>query len=39
MHRRVLVCKPVGKRPLGRNRRRWEENIEVHIKGGDCGFD
>jgi hypothetical protein len=24
---RVLVYKPVGKRPLGRNRRRWEENV------------
>jgi len=24
---RVLVVKPEGKRPLGRPRRRWEENI------------
>ena len=25
---RVLVGKPEGKRPLGRPRRRWEDNIE-----------
>ena len=24
---RVLVAKPEGKRPLGRPRRRWEDNI------------
>jgi hypothetical protein len=24
--------KPEGKRPLGRARRRWEENIIVHIQ-------
>jgi hypothetical protein len=24
----VLVGKPEGKRPLGRKRRRWEENIK-----------
>ena len=26
---RVLVVKPEGKRPLGRPRRRWEDNIGV----------
>ena len=26
---RVLVGKPEGKRPLGRPRRRWEENIKM----------
>ena len=26
---RVLVGKPEGKRPLGRPRRRWEDNIEM----------
>jgi len=26
--RRVLVRKPEGKRPLGRPRRRWEDNIK-----------
>jgi hypothetical protein len=28
---RVLVGKPEGKRPLGRPRRRWEDNIKMHI--------
>ena len=26
---RVLVRKPEGKRPLGRPRRRWEDNIKM----------
>jgi len=26
---RVLVVKPEGKRPLGRPRRRWEDNIKM----------
>jgi hypothetical protein len=26
---RVLVRKPEGKRPLGRTRRRWEDNINL----------
>ena len=36
---RVLVGKPEGKRPLGRPRRRWEDNIQVDLQevGGDCG--
>jgi hypothetical protein len=36
---RVLVGKPEGKRPLGRPRRRWEDNIKRDIQevGGDCG--
>jgi len=28
---RVLVGKPAGKRPLGRPRRRWEDNIKMHL--------
>ena len=38
MHR-ILVGKPEGKRPLGRPRRRWEDNIEMDIQevGGSCG--
>jgi len=24
--------KPAGKRPLGRTRRRWEDNIEMDLK-------
>jgi hypothetical protein len=27
-----LVGKPEGKRPLGRPRRRWEDNIKMHLK-------
>ena len=26
---RVLMRKPEGKRPLGRHRRRWEDNIKM----------
>jgi hypothetical protein len=28
---RVLVGKPEGKRPLGRPRRRWEDNIKMDV--------
>jgi hypothetical protein len=28
---RVLVRKPEGKRPLGRPRRRWENNINIDL--------
>jgi hypothetical protein len=36
---RVLVGKPEGKRPLGRPRRRWEDNIKRDLEevGGVCG--
>ena len=36
---RVLVGKPEGKRPLGRLRRRWEDNIKMDIQevGGGYG--
>ena len=36
---RVLVGKPEGKRPLGRPRRRWEDNIKMGLQevGGGCG--
>jgi hypothetical protein len=27
---RVLMGKPEVKRPLGRPRRRWEDNIKIH---------
>ena len=33
---RVLVGKPKGKRCLGRPRRRWEDNIKMHLKEVDC---
>ena len=36
---RALVGKPEGKRPLGRPRRRWEDNIKMDLRevggGGD----
>jgi hypothetical protein len=28
----VLVGKPEGKRPLGRLRRKWEDNTRMHLK-------
>ena len=36
---RIPVGKPEGKRPLGRPRRRWEDNIKMDLQevGGDCG--
>ena len=37
---RVLVGKPEGKRPLGRPRRRWEDNIKMDIQEVGCvGMD
>jgi hypothetical protein len=29
---RVLVGKPEGRRPLGRRRRRWEDNIKLDLE-------
>ena len=34
---RVLVGKPEGTRPLGRPRRRWEDNIKMDIQEVGCG--
>jgi hypothetical protein len=34
---RVLVGKPEGKRPLGRPRRRWVENIRIDVR--ELGWD
>jgi len=34
---RVLVEKPEGTRPLGRPRRRWENNIKMDLKEMGCG--
>jgi len=39
---RVLVGKLEGKRPLGRPRRRWEDNIKIDLSGswrGSWGLD
>ena len=34
---RVLVEKPEGKRPLGRPKLRWEDNIKMDLKEVGCG--
>jgi len=35
-----LVGKPEGKRPLGRPRHRWEDNIKMHLQTvGSEGMD
>ena len=34
---RVLVGKPEGKIPLGRPRRRWEDNIKMDLQEVGCG--
>jgi hypothetical protein len=35
---RVLVGKPEGKRPLGRPRRRWEDNIKMDLQEVGGGY-
>jgi len=35
---RVFVWKPDGKRPLGRPRRRWVDNIRMDLQELDCGY-
>jgi hypothetical protein len=35
---RVLVGKPEGKRPLGRPRRRWEDNIKTDPQEMEGGY-
>jgi hypothetical protein len=34
---KVLVGKPEGKRPLGRPKRRWEDNIRMDLQEVGCG--
>jgi hypothetical protein len=34
---RVLMGKPVGTRPLGRARCRWEDNIKIDLQEVGCG--
>jgi hypothetical protein len=36
---RVLVGKPEGKRPLGRPRRRWEDNVRMELQEVGCGCE
>jgi hypothetical protein len=33
----ILLGKPEGKSPLGRHRRRWEDNIKMDLKEVVCG--
>ena len=35
---RVLVGKPERKRPLGRPRRRWVDNIKMDLQEVGCGY-
>ena len=35
---RDLVGKPVGRRPLGRPRRRWVDNIRMDRQEVGCGY-
>ena len=34
---KILTGKPIGKRPLGRPRHRWEDNIRMDLK--EIGID
>jgi hypothetical protein len=34
---RFLVGKPEGKRPVGRPRRRWEDNMKMDLQEVGCG--
>jgi hypothetical protein len=35
---KILMVKPEGKRPLGRPRRKWVDNIKIDFReiGGNC---
>ena len=35
---RVLVGKPEGRRPLGRPRHRWVDNIRTDLREMGCGY-
>ena len=35
---RYLVGKPEGKRPLGRPRRRWVDNVRMNLQEVGCGY-
>ena len=35
---RVLLVKPEGRRPLGRHRRRWVDNIRMDLRKAGCGY-
>ena len=33
----IIIDKPEGKRPLGRTRLRWEDNIKMDLQELGCG--
>ena len=33
-----MLVKPEGKRPLGRPRSRWVDNIKMHLREVGCGY-
>jgi len=35
---RVLVGKLEGRKPMGRPRRRWVDNIRTHLQEVGCGY-
>ena len=35
---RVLLGKPEGRRPMGRPRRRWVDNIRMYLQEVGCGY-
>jgi hypothetical protein len=35
---RILVGKYEGKRPLGRQSRRWDDNIKMDLQEASCGI-
>ena len=35
---RVLLGKPEGRRPMGRPRRRWVDNIRMDLQEVRCGY-
>ena len=35
---RILVGKPEGRRPLGRPRRRWVDNVRMDLQEVGCGY-
>ena len=35
--KRILLGKPEGWKPLGKRRRRWEDNIKVDLQKVECG--
>ena len=35
---RVLLGKPEGRRPLGRPRRKWVDNVRMDLQEVGCGY-